>query len=94
MVYPHLTYGITLWGSTYQNLLNKLKVLQKRIIRAICRAEYLAHIESLFTDVKILMFEDIYRLSTTKFVLSYMKKDLPMPLGNMYIMMHDAQIQS
>ena len=30
MVYPYLTYGIALWGSTFQCHIHKLKVLQKK----------------------------------------------------------------
>ena len=48
----------------------------------------------LFTDLNLLKFEDIYRLSTTKFVLSFIRKDLPTPLGNMYTKMNDVQIHN
>ena len=31
LVQPHIRYGITLWGSTYQSYLKKTMVLQKRL---------------------------------------------------------------
>ena len=34
MVYPYLIYGITLWGATYKFSVNKLTVMQKKVIRA------------------------------------------------------------
>ena len=33
MVQPYLTYGIILWGSTYQSYLKRTVVLQKKAIR-------------------------------------------------------------
>ena len=31
-VYPHLTYGITLWGNTYNIYLKKLSVIQRKLL--------------------------------------------------------------
>ena len=33
MVQPYLTYGIILWGSTYQSYLKRTVILQKKAIR-------------------------------------------------------------
>ena len=33
LVYPHLTYAIEVWGSAGITILNRLLVLQKRIVR-------------------------------------------------------------
>ena len=51
LVYPHLMYGITLWGSTYKLHLDKIKIMQKRIVRSIYGAEYNAHTHTLFTEL-------------------------------------------
>lgn len=44
LVYPYLNYCNIIWSSNYPSNLNKLLLLQKRIVRIICGAEYLAQI--------------------------------------------------
>ena len=34
MVYPHLIYGITIWDATYKSSVNKLIVMQKKVIKS------------------------------------------------------------
>ena len=54
MVYPHLIYGSTLWGATYKSSVNKLIVMQKKVIRAMLSAKYNAHTNDLFNELGIL----------------------------------------
>ena len=50
MVQPYLTYGIILWGSTYQSYLKRTVILQKKAIRYMHKAHYNAHTKPLFYD--------------------------------------------
>ena len=50
LVYPYLTYGNLVWGSTYPKLLN----VQKKIVRLICFKSYMDHSEPIFLQLKIL----------------------------------------
>ena len=59
-VYPYLNYCVTLWGGTFDTHLIPLFILQKRIIRIINFASYLAHTSPLFYQNKILKLQDIY----------------------------------
>ena len=43
LFYPFLTYGIVVWGATYENLLKPVLTAQKKIIRAITFSEPTAH---------------------------------------------------
>ena len=43
LVQPHLDYGITFWGGAHQSHVNKLIVLQKKIIRSITNSKYNEH---------------------------------------------------
>ena len=54
MFYPFLTYGIVVWGATYENLLKPVLTAQKKVIRAITFSEPTAHSSPLFSDLKIL----------------------------------------
>ena len=62
LFYPHLTYGILFCGSTYQSHLNSTITSQKKVVRVLYNADRLAHTNSLFYNLKILTFEDLYKL--------------------------------
>ena len=49
-----------MWGSTSSTSLNKLRVLQKKIIRIITGSPYRAHSNVIFSKLCILKFDDIY----------------------------------
>jgi len=78
LVYPHLLYGIVLWGNTYNIYLNKLIVLQKKIIRTITGFLFNAHTEPLFKII------DIYKLQIAKCVHSYVINVLPLSLMDIF----------
>ena len=62
LIYPFLIYCVLIWGNTNVTHLNKLVVLQKKVIRIITNSTYLAHTSVLFNQMKILRFNDIYKL--------------------------------
>ena len=43
LVYPYLLYCVSVWGSRYQSNLNRIIVLQKKIIRMISIVSFNAH---------------------------------------------------
>ena len=59
LVYPHLIYCNLVWAGTSKSHLENLVLLQKKVIRIICNAEFLAHTNELFFQCKILKFQDI-----------------------------------
>ena len=59
-VLPYLTYNIVHWGNTNSVHLNCLVTMQKRIIRTISNAEFLAHTSPIFYRLGILKIEDLY----------------------------------
>ena len=61
LIFPYLTYNVVVWGGTYKNHLYPVIRQQKRIIRLIADAEYLAHTNPIFLKFEILKFEDIYK---------------------------------
>ena len=84
MVYPFLMYGISLWGATFKTHLKKLFRTQKKIVRAIVGATYNAHTNNIFYDLKILKLDDIYKINVSKFILAFMKHELPPPIMTLY----------
>ena len=63
LVYSYLNYNICCYASTYDTHLNKLYLLQKRIIRIINNAPFLAHTDPLFFSNGILKIHDIHKLN-------------------------------
>ena len=61
IVYPHLIYGILLWGDSADIYVNHLLLLQKKIIRLITCSSYLAHTGPLFHRTGILTIRDVYK---------------------------------
>jgi hypothetical protein len=48
IIYPFITYGLILWGNTYESTLNPLVLLQKRAVRAMTFSKYDEHTSPLF----------------------------------------------
>lgn len=55
-------YGIIAWGGAYQYTLHPLKILQKRILKIIFRAEHLNHIKEKLAALSLLDVENKYKV--------------------------------
>ena len=84
MVQPYLTYGIILWGSTYQSYLKRTVILQKKAIRYMHKAHYNAHTKPLFCASNVLNINFTYLLEVSKFMHDYTRRTLPTPLLNFF----------
>jgi len=58
-VLPYLRYGNIVWGRAASNHITRLFILQKRAIRIISGAEFLAHTNQLFYDHHTLKLQDL-----------------------------------
>lgn len=61
LFYPYIIYCIVVWGGAYNIHINRIIVLQKRIVRIITSKPYLAHSTPLFLKTKILKLRDVYK---------------------------------
>ena len=68
LVYPHLLYGIEVWGSSFEYNLNRIYMLQKKIVRMMSyndnKFEYhgpLAHTSPIFKKMVILKVTDVFQ---------------------------------
>ena len=80
LIYPYLSYGILLWGSTFKTYIYKLVVLQKKALRIIGLVPFNSHTHDLFRRFKILKVNDIYNLLLGKYMFMQMNNILPEPL--------------
>ena len=60
-IYPYLTYNVIVWGGAYQAHLQPLIVMHKRVIRTICSKPKNEHTSSLFLNLGLLKFQDLYK---------------------------------
>ena len=80
LVYPYPSYGILLWGATYQTHTDKVIILQKKAIRTVAQMPYNSHTYMIFKQLHILKFIDIYNLYLGKYMYLQINKILPEPL--------------
>ena len=90
LIHPFLTYGIPLWGATYDTHRKKLLILQKRVIRIISRANYNSHTNPLFKHLRILKLDDIYKLQVAKIIFKYKQNGLPNPIQSLFVTNYDV----
>ena len=74
LILPHLTYGLAAWGQAAKTHLQKILVLQKRVLRLMYFSEPRAHAVPLFISSKILPLQMFFaeEVSSTMFDVSCM----------------------
>ena len=83
LIYSHLNYAIEAWGSADTTHLNRLLILQKRIVRLITindrRQDNYAFLPSdpMFFQLDILKVQDIFCSRVAKFVFNCLCKNCP-----------------
>jgi hypothetical protein len=65
-IYPYMAYCLPAWGGTHKTYLTRLQLLQKKAIRLICNAPYLAHVAPLARCNQLLLFDDVYLTKMAK----------------------------
>ena len=92
LIYPYLIYCNTVWSSTYKTNLNRIFLIQKRIVRILTNSEFRAHTAPLFRELKLL---DIYIFNLNsfhiaKFMFSYQYHNhlLPPSFQNLFVASH------
>ena len=75
IIYPHLIYGIQVWGLAFKTELKNIETVQKRAVRMItCNDSFnihgygLCHTLPLFQQLEFLKISDIYKFQLSKFI--------------------------
>ena len=76
-IYPFLIYCNHVWGSTYISHLNKLELLQKKIVRIISGVHPRCPSAPLFNLLGILKVQEINKYLLLKFMYKYHSSSLP-----------------
>ena len=76
-IYPYLNYCIHIWGSSSTNALEKILLLQKRIVRIICGVNRLTHSDPLFKSLSVLSITKLYKYNIGLLMYKYHHGWLP-----------------
>ena len=85
LILPYMNYGILAWGNATKHLLDRLLLLQKKIIRIACNAGFHTHTTPLFYEKKILKVQELYKYHLGQFMHKYSKNELPHIFSDMFI---------
>ena len=75
LFYSFVSYGIAVWGFTYKSHIQKLSLLQKKIIRVMAFKN--KHSNPIFSKLELLKIEDIRQLQLLSFVFDCQNKIAP-----------------
>ena len=76
-IYPYLNYCIAAWGSCFKSYLNKVLLLQKKVVRIISGADRLAHTDPLFASLDVLKIDQLYSYNIGLMMYKYYHNLLP-----------------
>ena len=85
LVHSHLMYGNMIWGNACQYRLHRLKILQKRCVRHICKKPYNEETSALFKELRIPKIADISSLQLGNYMYLYTNGHLPNTLHNLFV---------
>ena len=88
LILPYLNYGLLVWGNTHHTLLERVLLLQKRVIRIICNAPIRSHTDPLFFENNILKIKDLYLFQLGQFMFNYNNGILPSVFNDMFLKNH------
>ena len=75
--YPYFIYCNHVWGNTYPSNLNKMVVLQKKLIRIVTCSPYRAHSKPLLVANKVLSVHELNVYIVGIFMYKYCNKGAP-----------------
>ena len=84
LVYPYWIYCVSVWGSTYQSNLNRIIILQKKMIRIISKVSFDSHTGVHFKEQEILKLSDIYLYQISKFMYLFKRDLIPNYFGDVF----------
>ena len=90
LIFPHISYGIHVWGTAASVHLNRLHVFQKKIVRIICGVHPRTHTEPLFKAMNILDIDQIRDYSIALFMYKMSNGMLPSIFEIMFIQTSDV----
>ena len=89
LILPYLSYGLAAWGQVTKSHLQKIFLLQKRVVRLMCFSELRAHTVPLFTSSKILPLNMLYVETVSSIIFDVSCLTVPTNISNLFIKAHE-----
>ena len=83
-VYSQILYGIEVYGHTSKSNINKIQVLQNRILKILHVKDWFTATNTLHSELCVLKIEDIFKLSLLQFVYKQRNNLLPNVFDNYF----------
>ena len=64
LVYSRLLYCVCIWGVAFQKYVNKVKIVQNRVLRSYLGLRKRDSVREVYDNLKLLKFEQIFKLSS------------------------------
>ena len=93
LIFPHLSYGIAVWGQAAQTYLNQILFLQKRALRLIYFAPYGSHAIPLFLSSSSIPINALYFQSISTLMHDVFNKLAPCNISNLFYFSRETQQQ-
>ena len=77
LILPYLTYSLLVWGGAGRTILERPIKLQKKALRVVSLAPYLAHTSPLLRECNVLPFASLYSYNCAIFLFKYLHHLLP-----------------
>ena len=78
------TVWVLLWGSTHAKYISQIRVVQRKAVRIIGHSTDINGTKQLFLDLKLLTFDDIYKLALSRYMYCQVNMTLPVSLIRHY----------
>ena len=89
LIYPYIAYCNMIWASNYTHRLQRIILLQKRILRIIAGSSWNAHTDPLFKHYRILKLTQIKQKQLNEFMHRYIFNTLPTNFSNLFTFSSD-----
>ena len=90
LIFPHLMYGIIIWGSINSSYLTSLQTLQNKAIRAIAKLKSKDRVTPIYKQYNLLKTNHIYKLEIVKFMHHFHTKSLPFIFTDYFMYLKDC----
>ena len=77
LIFPHYSYCLEAWGACLPKYLKRIKVIQKKAVRTICKSHWLSHTEPRMKKLNILKFDDQHKFQCLTQVFKMLQGQSP-----------------
>ena len=84
LIFPYLSYGLAAWGQAAKTHLQKLLVLQKRVLRLMYFSEPRAHAVSLFITANVLPINMLYVKTVSSLMYDVSRLSVPPNISDLF----------